>query len=152
MWSPDLGFADVDDRVVAVARAAAGRLFAAGVVRVRHDLALSDPAQVWSALRAGRTPAGEVRARNGRRLARAFEVTDVLLTPTAPGSAHGHDGPGTTMNVALTWAFNVSGHPAASVPAGVDHDGVPVGLQVVGRHGDEATVLRVASMVASMCV
>lgn len=146
LWSSDLGFADVDDRIVAVARAAAGRLFAAGVARVRHDLALRDPAETWSALRAGRDPEVDVRPENGRRLARAFEVTDVLLTPTAPYSAHGHDGPGATMNVALTWAFNVSGHPAASVPAGVDHDGVPVGLQIVGRHGDEATVLRVASM------
>jgi Asp-tRNA(Asn)/Glu-tRNA(Gln) amidotransferase A subunit family amidase len=150
LWSADLGFAEVDERVVAVARAAADRLFAGAVVEVEHDLVLVDPAQAWSALRASlRASAQEgrgVRADNDRRLAAAFEVTDVLLTPTTPGTAHGHDGPGDTMNVSLTWAFNVSGHPAASVPAGLDHDGVPVGLQIVGRHGAEATVLQVAAV------
>jgi Asp-tRNA(Asn)/Glu-tRNA(Gln) amidotransferase A subunit family amidase len=54
------------------------------------------------------------------------------------------------MSVSLTWAFNLSGHPAASVPAGPGPDGVPVGLQVVGRHGAEETVLRVAAMLAGV--
>jgi Asp-tRNA(Asn)/Glu-tRNA(Gln) amidotransferase A subunit family amidase len=147
VWSADLGFADVDGRVVAVARAAADRVFAAGVVRVDHDLVLVDPARTWFALRGG-APAD--RGLNDRRLAAAFEVADVLLTPTTPFPAHGHDGPGETLNVSLTWAFNLSGHPAASVPAGLGPDGVPVGLQVVGRHGAEATVLGVASTVSGV--
>lgn len=41
--------------------------------------------------------------------------------------------------------FNVSGHPAASLPIGFDGNGMPMSLQVVGRHFDEAMVLRVAS-------
>ena len=40
--------------------------------------------------------------------------------------------------------FNLSGHPAISVPAGKDAHGLPIGLQIVGRWWDEATVLRVA--------
>jgi Asp-tRNA(Asn)/Glu-tRNA(Gln) amidotransferase A subunit family amidase len=49
------------------------------------------------------------------------------------------------MSVSLTWAFNVSGHPASSVPAGLAPDGVPVGLQLVARHGEEGLLLRVAA-------
>ena len=46
---------------------------------------------------------------------------------------------------ALTWAFNLSGHPAISIPAGVGADGCPVGLQVVAAHGREAVLLAVAA-------
>ena len=57
------------------------------------------------------------------------------------GLIHGRDGPGGRMNVALTWAFNVSGHPTVSVPAGTGPDGCPVGLQIVARHGADAALL-----------
>lgn len=46
------------------------------------------------------------------------------------------------MSVALAWAFNLSGHPAVSLPAG-RLAGVPVGLQLVARPGDEAALLQV---------
>jgi Asp-tRNA(Asn)/Glu-tRNA(Gln) amidotransferase A subunit family amidase len=149
VWSPDLGFADVDERIAVVARAGAGRLFGAGVIRVGYEVVLCDPAEAWLASRGGdAVRAARIREENDRRLGAVFGVADVLLTPTVPGTAHGHGGPGGTMNVSLTWAFNLSGHPAASVPVGVDHDGVPVGLQIVGRPGAEATVVRVGAMVA----
>jgi aspartyl-tRNA(Asn)/glutamyl-tRNA(Gln) amidotransferase subunit A len=45
-----------------------------------------------------------------------------------------------------TIPFNVSGHPAMSLPAGFAANGLPIGLQLVGRPFDEATVLRVASV------
>ena len=41
--------------------------------------------------------------------------------------------------------MNMTGQPAASVPAGWTADGLPVGLQIVGRHLDDATVLRAAA-------
>jgi amidase/aspartyl-tRNA(Asn)/glutamyl-tRNA(Gln) amidotransferase subunit A len=41
----------------------------------------------------------------------------------------------------LTYPFNFTGHPAASVPAGVTADGLPIGLQIVGRRFDDAGVL-----------
>jgi aspartyl-tRNA(Asn)/glutamyl-tRNA(Gln) amidotransferase subunit A len=44
----------------------------------------------------------------------------------------------------FTRVFNLSGHPAASIPGGFTPEGLPVGLQIVGRPFDEATVLRVA--------
>ena len=45
---------------------------------------------------------------------------------------------------AFTYPFNVTGQPAASVPCGRDRDGLPVGLQIVGRRGEDALVLRAA--------
>jgi aspartyl-tRNA(Asn)/glutamyl-tRNA(Gln) amidotransferase subunit A len=41
--------------------------------------------------------------------------------------------------------FNLTGHPAVSVPCGIDALGLPIGLQIVGRYWDEITVLRVAA-------
>jgi aspartyl-tRNA(Asn)/glutamyl-tRNA(Gln) amidotransferase subunit A len=43
------------------------------------------------------------------------------------------------------WPFNESGQPAASIPAGWTSDGLPVGLQIVGRHLDDAMVMRAAA-------
>ena len=45
--------------------------------------------------------------------------------------------------IANTAPFDVTGHPATSVPAGLV-DGLPAGLMIVGRHFDDATCLRVA--------
>jgi amidase len=54
------------------------------------------------------------------------------------------------MNVAFTWAFNISGHPAVSVPAGFGPDGCPVGLQIVARHHEEALLLRTAAAIEQL--
>ncbi|MFE7759912.1 amidase [Streptomyces sp. NPDC057438] len=156
VWSADLGFADTDPEPAAVAHRAALRLADAGLVRlVRPDAPprLENPAPAWSALRsapashAGVTAlraAQELRAENDRRLAALFTEVDLILTPTTPNAPHGHDGPGDRYSTALTWAFNLSGHPAASMPAGFGADGCPVGLHLVARHGEEALLLRVA--------
>ncbi|MET7731269.1 amidase [Streptomyces sp. NPDC005402] len=150
LWSPDLGFADPDPGIVRIARAAAGRLADAGVVRparTRTPPRLHDPAPAWLALR---TPgsdlrdADRIRAANDRLLDEIFAGTDLLLTPTTPCPPHGHEGPGNRYSTALTWAFNLSGHPALSLPAGLGPDGCPVGLQLVARHGGEALLLEVA--------
>ncbi|MFC7990425.1 amidase family protein [Streptomyces pilosus] len=150
VWSPDLGFARPDPEQVALARSAAGRLADAGTVRLvrpSRPPALLDPAPAWSALRtpgADRSGAGRVRAGNDRRLDALFAGADLLLTPTTPTAPHGHEGPGDRYSTALTWAFNVSGHPALSVPAGFGADGCPAGLQLVARHGREDLLLAVA--------
>ncbi|WP_443046731.1 amidase family protein [Streptomyces sp. DSM 40750] len=112
---------------------------------------LEDPGPGWLALRsapdtdpATLRAAQELRAENDRRLAALFAGADLLLTPTTPNAPHGHEGPGERYSTALTWAFNLSGHPAMSIPAGFDSDGCPVGLQLVARHGEEDLLLRVA--------
>ena len=66
------------------------------------------------------------------------------MTPTAPTGPHGHEGPGDRYSTSLTWAFNLSGHPALSLPAGFGGDGCPAGLQLVAPHGRETLLLAVA--------
>ncbi|WP_327593873.1 amidase [Streptomyces chartreusis] len=153
VWSPDLGFDSPDPDVVAVAHAAALRLAEAGALRLtspRTPLRLHDPAPAWLALRtpgAGPTPeVPRIRAANDSRLAALFAGTRLLLTPTAPTPPHGHEGPGERYSTALTWAFNLSGHPAISIPAGFGPDGCPVGLQLVAAHGEEELLLDVAGV------
>ena len=65
------------------------------------------------------------------------------MTPATPGPAHRHSGPGERINTSLTWTINLSGHPAVSIPAGFTPDGCPVGLQLVTRHHEEATLFGV---------
>ena len=79
---------------------------------------------------------------------------DLMLTPTLPTTAFaaGLDQPGTVAGrrteylswTAFTYPFNVSGQPAATVPCGTV-DGLPVGLQIAGRRGEDALVLRAAA-------
>ena len=45
-----------------------------------------------------------------------------------------------------TLPFNITGHPAMTVPCGFGADGLPIGLQIVGRLHDEPTVLRVGAL------
>ncbi|MGP2436620.1 amidase family protein [Streptomyces sp. JW3] len=150
LWSPDLGFAAVDEEPIALARAAVDRLVAAGAVRLvrpRRPPRLLDPGPAWLALRTpGADPraAHRTRAENDRRLVLLFGTAALLLTPTTPTAPHGHEGPGDHYSTALTWAFNLSGHPALSLPAGFGADGCPAGLQLVAPHGAEALLLAVA--------
>jgi aspartyl-tRNA(Asn)/glutamyl-tRNA(Gln) amidotransferase subunit A len=86
---------------------------------------------------------------------RFMRTYDLLLTPTIAVSPfkQGIQGPETIEGetagpfewVAFTYQFNMTGQPAATVPAGFTKDGLPVGLQIVGRHLDDATVLRAAA-------
>ena len=72
-----------------------------------------------------------------------FESHDLLVTPTLARPGFGrHEGLGVDdWDAVLTWPFNVTGHPAASVPVGRTEAGQPVGLQVVGRRYADDTVL-----------
>ncbi|WP_069170739.1 amidase family protein [Streptomyces griseus] len=150
VFSPDLGFASVDPEVAAVVRSAVDRLVAAGVVRLApRPLGLSDPVEVWTAVRRRAVTAATraLRAANDRVLDAFFARTPLLLSPVTPNRPHGHEGPGEVFSTALTWAFNLSGHPAASVPAGFTPDGCPVGLQLVTDRGSDAELLGVARAV-----
>jgi aspartyl-tRNA(Asn)/glutamyl-tRNA(Gln) amidotransferase subunit A len=68
-------------------------------------------------------------------------LTATTLSPAPPFAAFDKGAVWTPMR---TLPFNVTGHPAMSVPAGFA-GGLPVGLQIIGRHGDEAMVCRVGA-------
>jgi Asp-tRNA(Asn)/Glu-tRNA(Gln) amidotransferase A subunit family amidase len=84
-----------------------------------------------------------------------FEKYDLLLTPTlsVPPFPVGIDWPREVAGqkvhplnyLAFTYLFNLTGQPAASVPCGWTANGLPVGLQIVGRRFEDATVLRAAA-------
>ena len=88
-----------------------------------------------------------------RRVGDFFTRYDVLLCQTAPTTAHPHgldellvDGvphhARTTMRATTPW--NLTGSPAITVPFATSEEGLPIGVQLVGRHNDEATLLAVA--------
>ncbi|MGW6584887.1 amidase family protein [Streptomyces globisporus] len=148
VYSEDLGVAEVDPEVAVVVRAAVDRLVAAGTVRLLdRDAGLLDPAGAWTAVRGGSPDAPEavrVRRANDERLEALLAGGALLLTPATPNRPHGHEGPGSRYSTALTWAFNLSGHPAASLPAGFTGDGCPVGLQVVAPRGADLRLFAAA--------
>ncbi|MBI4187147.1 MAG: amidase [Chloroflexi bacterium] len=90
-----------------------------------------------------------------------FERYDLLLTPTVavPPFQLGEYGPreiaGSRVSplgwMAFTYPFNITGQPAASVPCGWTDDGLPVGLQIVGRRFDDVTVLKAAAAFEEAC-
>lgn len=90
------------------------------------------------------------RARSEIRVAfdAAVAPYDALLLPTTPVTAPPREGESAVALAArltaLTSPFNLTGLPAVSVPCGIASDGLPVGLQLVGRRWDEDTLLRAA--------
>jgi amidase len=102
--------------------------------------------------RAQRAVAGE--AERARRINAIFDDVDVVLTPAtakpAPRLGHGVHRSGvrsvlsSTPWVAYTPPWNLTGQPAMTVPAGTDATGVPVGVQLVARPGEEATIVALA--------
>jgi aspartyl-tRNA(Asn)/glutamyl-tRNA(Gln) amidotransferase subunit A len=93
--------------------------------------------------------AQRVRALIARDFAQAFEKVDVILTPTAPSAAFAigekSDDPiAMYLNDVFTVTVNLAGLPGISVPAGLSADGLPLGLQLIGRAFDEETLFRAA--------
>jgi len=105
------------------------------------------------ALSSGYYDAYYVRAQKMRTLIKndfdnAFEHCDVIVTPTAPTTAfrfgHHSDNPlQMYLNDIYTIPANLAGIPGISVPCGMA-DGLPIGLQILGKSFDEKTILRAA--------
>ncbi len=94
------------------------------------------------------TRAQKVRALILRDFVQAYEKCDVLLTPATPGPAFAvgsksDDPVSMYLNDVFTVTVNLAGLPGISVPAGLTAEGLPLGLQIIGKAFDEATVLRV---------
>ncbi|OBQ86473.1 amidase family protein [Mesorhizobium sp. WSM3873] len=114
----------------------------------RRNLPLKYSGEVHEALRAMRLRVGE-----------AIQAYDILLTPTMPSVALPHGGIYCATNPALSaeeWmdaeaafyqylgVFNITGQPSVSLPLAQSASGLPIGIQLVGRFGDEATLVRIA--------
>ena len=92
------------------------------------------------------TQAQKVRTLIARDFAQAFEQCDVILAPTAPTAAFGlgekSDDPlAMYLNDVFAVPASLAGLPAMSVPAGLNREGLPLGLQIIGRPFDEQGVL-----------
>jgi aspartyl-tRNA(Asn)/glutamyl-tRNA(Gln) amidotransferase subunit A len=74
----------------------------------------------------------------------ALGDADLLLLPAAPQAAFAH-GPAPVSQADFTALANLAGLPALSLPSGVDHDGLPVAVQLIGQRGDESTLLEAAA-------
>lgn len=112
--------------------------------------------------RSSQRPSGdieEVLRRLRFRVGEAVDPYDILLTPTMPMVALPHGGIFSTINPTLsaeefkeadaalyqyTGVFNVTGQPSVSLPVAQSTAGLPIGIQIVGRFGDETTLVRVA--------
>jgi Asp-tRNA(Asn)/Glu-tRNA(Gln) amidotransferase A subunit family amidase len=154
VWAPTLGFNRVDPEVARVARRAV-RTWAdrAGVALRDADPELRDPAASWTAKRAGAEGGAERSddAHNRDVLDGVFAAADLLATPTTPNLPHGHDGPGRVMSVGFTWLFNITGHPAVSLPAGRSAGGLPVGLHLVAARFRDDLLLDAAAEFEACC-
>jgi aspartyl-tRNA(Asn)/glutamyl-tRNA(Gln) amidotransferase subunit A len=106
------------------------------------------------ALSAGYYDAYYLKAQRVRTLVRrdfeeAFKRCDVIITPTAPTTAFKlgaktQDPLQMYLSDIFTISINLAGVPALSLPCGFDREGMPIGMQMIGKHFDEATILRLA--------
>ena len=92
--------------------------------------------------------AQKVRTLVQRDFQKAFERVDVIVAPTTPSAAfkmgEKEDPLSMYLNDVFTIPVNLAGLPGLSVPAGFTKSGLPIGLQVIGKAFDEATLLRTA--------
>ena len=93
--------------------------------------------------------AQRVRTLIRRDFDNAFTHCDVIVTPTAPTTAFKlaektQDPLQMYLSDIYTISTNLAGLPALSLPCGFDRDNLPIGLQMIGKHFDEATLLRAA--------
>lgn len=93
--------------------------------------------------------AQKVRTVIRKEFEKLFATYDVLLTPTSPTVAYDI---GTKSNNPLemyladlcTVSVNIAGLPGISIPCGVDKENMPIGMQLIGKHFDEETILKAA--------
>jgi len=95
--------------------------------------------------------ARKVRSLIAGDFTKAYETVDAILTPTAPSAAFGmgdkmDDPIAMYLNDVFTVPASLAGLPGISIPAGLSADGLPLGLQLLGKAFDEETVFRVAGV------
>lgn len=111
-------------------------------------------------LSAGYYDAYYIKAQKVRRLIaedflKSFEKCDAILTPTAPSAAfaigENEDDPiKMYLNDVFTVPASLAGLPGMALPAGKDAQGLPLGLQIIGRPWDEENVFKIAGVIEDM--
>lgn len=96
--------------------------------------------------------AQKVRTLIAQDFHKAFEHVDVILTPTTPGPAFKvgektGDPISMYLNDIFTVPVNLAGLPGISIPSGLSADGLPLGLQLIGKPMDEETLFRVGALI-----
>jgi Asp-tRNA(Asn)/Glu-tRNA(Gln) amidotransferase A subunit family amidase len=153
---PDLGDAD---RIFAALRAETFEAGSRALVEKHRDLlqfpVLANLEQAAGFTLADHALANVEQTRLYRRFQTLFQEIDLLICPTAAVSPFPHaEWHPTEINgepldhyfhwIAMTYGLTLTGHPVVALPCGVDHKGLPFGIQIVGpRHGD-ARVLAAA--------
>ncbi len=92
--------------------------------------------------------AQKVRALIKKDFEEVFERCDAILTPTAPTTAFKigekiQDPLQMYLSDIFTISVNLAGLPGLSLPCGFDFEGLPIGMQMIGKHFDESTILRI---------
>ena len=118
----------------------------------------------WAVIERGHATSGirhisdvEAVRQLGRSVALDLDAYDIYLTPTLtqlPRPVGYYDMSMTDLDsynelwsdAVFTFPFNISGQPAMSIPLGMSKSGIPIGVQAVGRYGDEATILALATV------
>ncbi|MBA7680977.1 Acylamidase [subsurface metagenome] len=87
-------------------------------------------------------------------ISKTFEKYDILITPTTAVPAFGlgmmyppkiaGKGVSPVAWMSYTYPFNMTGNPAASLPCGWSSEGLPIGMQIIGKRFDDLTVLQVS--------
>lgn len=187
LFSPDLGFVDVDPEIAEIVRRAVGRLSDMGAEVTETEHVMDDPGEFLGTIMTpglanafrlfGFTPEDEAmmhptlvsyveagrkvglldylhaiekREQLGAHMRELHTRYDLLVTPTTPIPCFGAEEESPSdpryrdlgRALALASPFNLTRQPAASLPVGLNADGYPIGMQVVGPLYGEAAILR----------
>lgn len=92
--------------------------------------------------------AQKIRTAMKKEFTKVFEQVDLLITPTTPTTAFGFGEKQDPLHMYITDIYtvivNLIGAPAISLPCGLDKELMPIGLQIIGKHFDEKTLLQAA--------
>lgn len=115
----------------------------------RHGPLVSDELKFVMAAVGALPPAPDILDRTRRTLAEALGDDGVLVLPTAPQAAFAHGTRAPVTQADFTSIASVAGLPALALPAGVDADGLPVSVQLVGPAHSEARLIALARTIES---
>src|SRR5205814_1862174 len=117
----------------------------------------------WCTWRAGKFTGSEVMAAYGQVMAMreaavsACQPYDFVISPTSPILPYeaelacpGNDPRNALPHIAFTVPYNMSEQPAASINWTASKEGLPIGIQIVGRRFDDAGVLRLARLIEEL--